>query len=167
MTPNAVIRPATPADVPAIGRLAVLLVQAHHDFDPNRFLSVTPHTEQGYADYLGTQLGQKRTVVLVAELNGGVCGYAWGAVEGTDYMSLRGPAGVLYDIVVDPEHRGKGIGALLLNAVLEALEALDAPRVVLSTAVRNEMAQRLFARAGFRPTMLEMTREASSGQDVR
>jgi RimJ/RimL family protein N-acetyltransferase len=31
--------------------------------------------------------------------------------------------------------------------------------VVLSTAVRNEAAQRLFARAGFRPTMIEMTRE--------
>jgi len=163
MTSNAVVRPATPADVPAIGRLAVLLVQAHHDFDPQRFLSVTPHTEQGYADYIGTQLGKKRTVVLAAELNDEVTGYAWGAVEGTDYMALRGPAGVLYDIVVDPQYRGEGIGALLLDGVLKALEALGAPRVVLSTAVRNEAAQRLFTRAGFRPTMMEMTREALPG----
>ena len=33
------------------------------------------------------------------------------------------------------------------------------PRVVLLTAERNEAAQRLFARAGFRRTMIEMTRE--------
>ena len=161
MTPNAVVRPAIPADLPAIGRLAALLVQAHHDFDPRRFLAVTPQTAQGYADYIGTQLGQKRTVVLAAELDGELAGYAWGAVEGTDYMSLRGPAGVLHDIVVDPLYREKGIGGLLLDAVLRALEARGAPQVVLWTAVRNEAAQRLFARAGFRSTMLEMTRDAS------
>ena len=74
-------------------------------------------------------------------------------------MSLRGPAGVLYDIVVDPSHRRRGVGRLLLDATLAALKARGAPRVVLSTAKRNESAQRLFAHAGFRPTMLEMTRE--------
>ena len=74
-------------------------------------------------------------------------------------MALRGPAGVLYDIVVDPAHRGRGVGRLLLDATLAALAAKGAPRVVLSTAERNEPAQRLFARAGFRRTMIEMTRE--------
>jgi RimJ/RimL family protein N-acetyltransferase len=33
------------------------------------------------------------------------------------------------------------------------------PRVMLWTASQNATAQRLFARAGFRPTMIEMTRE--------
>ena len=74
-------------------------------------------------------------------------------------MSLRGPAGVLHDIVVDPAHRAQGIGRMLLDATLSALDARGAPRVVLSTAERNESAQRLFARAGFRRTMIEMTRE--------
>ena len=91
-------------------------------------------------------------------------GYAWGAVEGTDYMALRGPAGVLYDIVVDPSHRETGIGRMLLDAVVQGLEALNAPRIVLSTAARNEAAQRFFARAGFRPTMMEMTREATTSR---
>jgi hypothetical protein len=35
-----------------------------------------------------------------------------------------------------------------------------APRVIRSTAARNAAAQRLFARAGFRPIMIEMTRDA-------
>jgi len=65
----------------------------------------------------------------------------------------------LYDIVVDPEHRGRRVGAALLATVVEKLMALGAPRIVLSTAVRNHSAQRLFEKAGFRPTMLEMTRE--------
>ena len=86
-------------------------------------------------------------------------GYTYAGVEGNDYMALRGPAGVLYDIVVDPAHRGQGVGRMLLDATLEALKARGAPRVVLSTAERNASAQRLFDRAGFRRTMIEMTRE--------
>jgi len=88
-----------------------------------------------------------------------VIGYTYAGVEGTDYMALRGPAGALYDIVVDPAHRKQGVGRMLLDATLEALRAKGAPRVVLSTAERNEPAQHLFERAGFRRTMIEMTRE--------
>jgi ribosomal protein S18 acetylase RimI-like enzyme len=74
-------------------------------------------------------------------------------------MSLRGPAGVLYDIVVDPAHRRGGIGRALLDATVASLKTRGAPMVVLSTAERNEPAQRLFGSAGFRRTMIEMTRE--------
>ena len=48
---------------------------------------------------------------------------------------------------------------MLLDAAAAALAARGAPRVILSTAARNLAAQRLFERAGFRPTMIEMTRE--------
>jgi ribosomal protein S18 acetylase RimI-like enzyme len=157
------IRPAVPADLPAIGRLGALLVRTHHDFDPRRFIAATPQTEHRYASFLGTQLDEPNIVILVAVRDSEVLGYTYAGVEGPDYMSLRGPAGALYDIVVDPAHRGHGVGRTLLDATLVMLEARGAPRVVLSTAERNEAAQRLFARAGFRRTMLEMTRELSSG----
>lgn len=131
----------------------------HHELDPDRFMAATPRTEHGYGSFLGTQLDEPSVVVLVAEREGEVVGYTYAGVEGTDYMSLRGPAGVLYDLVVDPAHRGQGVGRALLDATLDVLETKGAPRVVLSTAERNEAAQRLFARAGFRRTMIEMTRE--------
>ena len=86
-------------------------------------------------------------------------GYTYSGVEGNDYMALRGPSGVVYDIVVDPTHRRQGIGRMLLDATLESLKARGSPRVVLSTAERNVAAQHLFDRAGFRRTMIEMTRE--------
>jgi ribosomal protein S18 acetylase RimI-like enzyme len=153
------IREAAPHDLPAIGRLGALLVRTHHDFDRERFIPATPQTEHGYASFLGTQLKVPNVFILVAEQEREVIGYAYAGVEGYDYMSLRGPAGVLHDIVVDPKHRGLGVGRLLLDAALAALKARGAPQVVLSTAEGNESAQRLFARAGFRRTMLEMTRE--------
>jgi ribosomal protein S18 acetylase RimI-like enzyme len=153
------IRTATPEDLPAIGKLGALLVATHHSFDEKRFIPATPKTEEGYASFLGTQLGKPKIVVLVAEDEGKVLGYSYAGVEGYDYMSLRGPAGILYDIVVDPDNRGKGIGRQLLDATIAALGSLGSPRILLSTAEQNAPAQRLFARAGFRRTMIEMTRE--------
>jgi ribosomal protein S18 acetylase RimI-like enzyme len=155
------VRPARLSDMRAVGRLGALLVRVHHDFDPQRFIPATPQTERGYGSFLGTQLEEANVIVLVAESDGVVLGYTYAGVEGRDYMSLRGPAGVLYDIVVDPAHRGHGVGRTLLDATIAALAARGAPQVVLSTAERNDAAQRLFERAGFRRTMIEMTRELS------
>ncbi|HEX8694410.1 MAG TPA: GNAT family N-acetyltransferase [Longimicrobium sp.] len=161
-TPPATVRPAAPTDLPALGRLGALLVRTHHDFDPERFIAAAPQTEQAYAAFLGRQLGEPDAVVLVAARGGEVLGYTYAGVEGNDYMALRGPAGVLHDIVVDPAQRGQGVGRMLLDATLAALRERGAPRCVLATAERNESAQRLFARAGFRRTMVEMTRELNS-----
>ena len=157
---NAVtVRPATRADLPALGRLGAMLVTMHHDLDEKRFLAATSRTEEGYTWFLGTQLEKSNVIMLVAQSGGEVAGYTYAALEGTDYMSLRGPAGELHDIVVDPAHRRKGIGGQLLMATLAALKERGAPRVLLSTAEGNSAAQRLFESAGFRRTMIEMTRE--------
>ena len=154
-----IIRRATPADLPEIGHLGALLVKVHYDFDPRRFLAARAGTPAGYASFMSAQLEDSDSAVLVADDDGGVIGYAYAAVEGYDYMALRGPAGVLHDVIVDPEHRGRGVGRLLLDATLEFFRSRGVPRVVLSTAERNEAAQRLFASMGFRRTMIEMTRE--------
>ena len=158
-TPGIAVRNARPDDELALGRLGALLVAVHHAFDADRFIAPGPGSERGYGRYLVSQIGREEVILLVAERDGAVLGYAYAGVEGPDWMALRGPAGVIYDILVEPGHRRQGIGGLLLNAVLDALAARGAPRVVLSTATPNHVAQRLFAAAGFRSTMIEMTRE--------
>ena len=153
-----IIRRATAADLPGIGRLGGLLVAEHHDFDPRRFLAASHRTPADYASFISAQLEDSDSAVLVAD-DGAVIGYAYSVIDGSDFLALRGPAGILHDIIVDPERRGQGVGRRLLDATLAYLRSRGAPRVVLSTAVRNGPAQRLFASVGFRPTMIEMTRE--------
>jgi ribosomal protein S18 acetylase RimI-like enzyme len=154
-----VIRRATAADLASIGRLGALLIEQHHGFDPLRFLPVRDRTPADYASFIGTQLDDPDAAVLVADDEGNVVAYAYGAVEGYDWMALRGPAGLVHDIVVDPTVRRRGVGRLLLGETIAYLKARGAPRIVLFTADRNEPAQRLFASAGFRRTMVEMTCE--------
>ena len=162
MTASATIRPALAADQEALGRLGALLVIEHYEFDPKRFLAPRPDMPQAYGHFLASQIGQPDKLVLVAEEAGGVVGYAFAGMEGFDYMALRGPAAVLYDLVVDPAHRRQGIGAALLDAAFARLTELGAPRVLLFTADKNHNAQSVFERAGFRRTMIEMTRELKS-----
>lgn len=153
------VRTATAADAAALGRLGALLVVEHHDFDAKRFIAPLPNLAERYGQFLASQMDRSDKVVLVAERDGSVVGYAYAGIEGNDYMVLRGPAGEIYDLVVDPDHRRQGVGSNLLEAVLEALAKLGAPRAVLFTAAGNDSARTLFEQSGFRPTMIEMTRE--------
>jgi ribosomal protein S18 acetylase RimI-like enzyme len=161
MTSPVTVRPALPGDLEALGRLGTFLVIEHHDFDGKRFIAPLPDMPRRYGEFLESQTAGPDRFVLVAEQDGAVVGYVFAGMEGADYMVLRGPAGAVYDLVVDPDHRRQGIGGMLMEAALNALAERGAPRAVLSTAEKNSSAQRLFERIGFRRTMIEMTRELS------
>ncbi|MEO8360314.1 MAG: GNAT family N-acetyltransferase [Vicinamibacteria bacterium] len=159
MTSELLIRPATENDAEVLGRLGALLVQQHHSFDERRFLAPTPRTAEHYASFLATQMSEADAIIMVAEVDGRVIGYAYGTIEGHDWISLRGPAALLHDLLVDPNERNRAVGKTLLNAMIDAFTSRGVPRVVLGTAERNIGAQRFFERAMFRRTMVEMTRE--------
>lgn len=159
------IRPAKPADLPAVSRLAAELVRLHHRLDPPRFLLVEP-IEAGYQWFFGKELGRKRALILVAEEKRGkgaakpvIIGYAYGTLESRNWNDLLDACGKLNDLYVDPAARRQGTGRALVNAMLEALRARGAPRVVLLSAWRNPDAHAFFEAMGFRRTMLEMTAE--------
>jgi GNAT superfamily N-acetyltransferase len=153
------VRPAGPADLPVLGRLGAALIRVHHDFDPQRFLTPPDEPEAGYAWFLGTQMQDPEVCVFVAELDGQVVGYVYAGLEPMSWKELREPAGFIHDVVVSETHRGHGVGEALVQRASDWLREHGAPRVLLWTAQRNAAAQRLFLRLGFRPTMLEMTRE--------
>ena len=154
-----VLRPADKADLPVLGRLGAALIRIHHDFDPLRFLTPPDDAEAGYAWFLGTQMQDADACVFVAEQEGEVVGYVYGGLEPMSWRELRDAAGFIHDVVVADTHRGRGIGEALVQRASDWLRGHGAPRVLLWTAQRNVAAQRLFLRLGFRPTMIEMTRE--------
>jgi GNAT superfamily N-acetyltransferase len=162
MSSEIVIRLANRDDLAALGRLGSMLVRLHHGFDAARFMAPARDAAEGYSWFLGTQLEQADAVVLVAEHDGRVIGYAYAGLEPMSWKELRGPAGFIHDVVVEEAAQGQGIGTGLMQAAADWLEDHGAPRVMLWTAEANPAAQRLFDRLGFRRTMIEMTREPSA-----
>jgi GNAT superfamily N-acetyltransferase len=153
------IRPATPDDVPELGRLGAQLMRLHHEFDRQRFLAPGDTPEVGYGHFLGSQLGAPDVFLHVAEHDGRVIGYVYAGIEPLSWKELRDECGFVHDLLVEEPARGLGAGRALLEAAATWFTSREMPRVMLWTASQNATAQRLFARAGFRPTMIEMTRE--------
>jgi ribosomal protein S18 acetylase RimI-like enzyme len=152
------VRRAVVADLLRVAELAARLVRQHHAFDPRRFFLQEP-VERGYAWWLGRELDREGALVLVAERGERVLGYTYATIEERDWNLLLDAHAGLHDIYVDDDARGLGIGGELLAATLAECARLGAPRVVLMTATQNVHAHRLFARHGFRSTMVEMTCE--------
>jgi ribosomal protein S18 acetylase RimI-like enzyme len=154
-----VVRRATNADAPALGRLGAMLLRAHCAFDPQRFIAPGSNPESGYEWFLRTQLKEDDAAVFVAEQDRQVIGYVFAALEPISWKELREACGFIHDIVVDDPQRRVGVATALMEAAIEWLRSRGAPRVILGTAERNAAAQRLFEKLGFRRTMIEMTRE--------
>jgi ribosomal protein S18 acetylase RimI-like enzyme len=158
MEDSAVVRAIREEDLEAVARMAAALVRYHAELDPKRFLS-WDGVEQGYKRFFGSQLEDPKTVLLVALRGARHVGYAYARLEPRDWNALLDVHGALHDIFVEESERRAGVASALLDEVRARLAAAGAPRMVLSTAVQNEPAQRLFERHGFRRTMLEMTQE--------
>jgi ribosomal protein S18 acetylase RimI-like enzyme len=163
MSDEVMIRQATTADLPALGRLAERLVRQHAAYDPARYRFPTAVAD-AYADLLREELGRIDAAVLAADDAGTLVGYAFARVEPASLVALTGPVGWIHDLYVATESRGRGIGSRLLDAAIEALGERGATDILLGVAAQNETAAALFRRRGFRPTLQEMTLNLGEGR---
>jgi len=155
---STIIRAAQLEDLDEVGKLAGQLVRQHHEFDALRFMLI-PNVEAGYARFFGSQLSNEETIILVAEHEGQIVGYAYARLEERDWNALLDACGALHDIFVAENMRRRGVARRLVEAVRERLQGKGAPRLVLHTASKNHDARQFFASIGFRETMIELTLE--------
>jgi ribosomal protein S18 acetylase RimI-like enzyme len=150
------IRHASKADEKALGRLGAALMRQHHASDPRRFI-ITDRPEEGYGRFLVSHLGDPDLLVLVAERSNEIVGYVFAGIEPTSWRDLRGPCGFIHDVYVHESARREGIGQRLLREAIAWVHSRGMTQVVLWSKSGNDAAQRLFAKLGFRGTMIEMT----------
>jgi ribosomal protein S18 acetylase RimI-like enzyme len=160
MLSSLVVRPAEARDLDQLASLGAALARQHFDFDERRFL-LSPNVEQGYRGWFEKEHTRKKSFLAVVDDDDAtIAGYVYGRIEGINWAQLLDVHGALIDLFVREGARKRGVGKALVEAFCSFSKAQGAPRVVLSTATANQTAQALFAKLGFRPTMLEMTREA-------
>ena len=149
-----VVRRATREDAEIVADFAMKLVEQHQVYDPLRFARIA--NVDGMKWFYGGQTEAKDAVVLVAELEARLVGFAYVTYEEKNYAELAVSAAHLHDIYVDSEARGSGAGHALIEAAVDVAKEFGATKLMLSVAAKNPTAQRFFERAGFETTMHEM-----------
>lgn len=119
------IRAMTRADVPAVAALEA----AHQP---------RPWSEQVFRDELGTE----NRIYLVA-LGPGIVGFGGVMVIGDEAH--------VTNVLVAPEHRGRGVGRLLMVELIEEVVANGARHLTLEVRKENDAARALYSRLGLAP----------------
>lgn len=112
--------------------------------DPEAFGSTHADEAAISAERWRERLADRNTVYLFAQVEGADVGLARLTIE-------QGSAG-LFSMWVAPEHRGRGIGEVLVNRVVIEARARGFTRLTLEVVESNVAAVRLYERCGFVPT---------------
>ena len=107
-----------------------------------------------YSDYFYYEiLSEFPETFLVAELEGTLIGYVMCRIEyGFSHLRRLGLArkGHIVSIAVRQQHRGKGVGTMLMHTSQEAMAARAATETYLEVRVTNSEAIALYQRLGYK-----------------
>lgn len=158
------IRPATPADVPAVLPMVAKICAMHEALDPAKY-GFLPRPEQRYHKWLTKLATDERSLFLVAEDNAiapiKLVGFIVGTVEREIPIYRLKEYAFIHDLWVEPEYRRTGIARQLVIQAVEAFNAIGVEQIRLDTVAANDAARKLFAECGFRPSAIEMLIELS------
>ena len=156
------IRPATPADVPAVandGRQARGRARA---VGRGAGTITMPDVGEMYRRWLTTRASDPKSVFLVAEherLMADVpylVGFIVGTVEKPIPIYRVEQFGFIHDLWVDEDYRNEGLGRQMTMLAIEKFREMGVKQVRLETAAANEPARKLFESCGFRTATVEM-----------
>lgn len=109
-----------------------------------------------YYDLHGLILSPDAHLVVVEENNEIIAsGYALIKQSAKDYNSFKeyGYLGFMY---VKPEHRGKGVNQLIVDALISWVKDKGVSEIRLDVYDQNESAVKAYEKAGFEPLLLTM-----------
>jgi len=149
------IRPATPADVPAVLPMVRKIAAMHEKLDPAKYAFRSDPGEM-YRGWLVSRSRDARSVFLVANTGENIVGFLVGTVEPEIPIYKLREMGFIHDIWVEEDYRHEGIGRQLLTVAVERFRDIGVKQVRGDTAWPNEAARDLMRAVGFRPSIVEM-----------
>lgn len=135
------VRQATPADVGAIQRVAERSWTADYPEITSRESAVEGVHEWYSEQRLADEIDRSDAVVLVAEREGTVVGFAHAAWSGRQGDVMR--------VYVDPDHRDQGVGSALLESTVATLFERDVEEVRAMVLADNEPGNEFYREHGF------------------
>lgn len=147
------IEPAKLSDMQDIARLYRALNTDMSRLQPEMF-----RPADGNEDFIRSVLESGSEDILVAREGSRVLGLALVQEKVTPPYPAFIPRRYTYlmDLVVDPDHRGRGIGRALMGAVKDWAESRNAEFIELGVLAQNKDAVRLYESLGFKDSRKTM-----------
>ena len=138
-----IIRPAAPAELPAVGELTVAAYTA------DGYLEGTDDYSDELAD--AARRAQFATIlVAVDEASGRPLGTATFCLAGTPYAEVsRSGEAEFRMLAVAPEARGRGVGGALVGDCIERAQSAGSTALALCSLEAMAPAHRIYERMGF------------------
>lgn len=159
------IRPATPADVPAVLPMVAKTCALHEQWDPAKY-GFRDNPAEMYRRWLTARAGDPRAVFLVAERSDVMLkevpflvGFLIGTVEREIPIYRLEEYGFIHDLWIESAYRNEGIARQMVMLAVERFREIGVEQIRLDTAAPNDAARALFASCGFRPSVQEMLLE--------
>ena len=150
------IRRALPADLESLKSLLHQVCQIHADGRPDLFKSGgIKYTDQ---ELLSILPDDNRPIFVCVDDQNAVLGYAFCILEETPETTSLHPVRTLYldDLCVDERARGRHIGSLLYDRVLQAARDMGCNRVTLHAWNFNQDAFGFYQKLGMTPLYTTM-----------
>ncbi len=148
------MRPATAADLGAIVQRWRELMEVHERIDPVLY-ATEAHASGTYRAFLRRQLDDKRGVLLVAEADGRIVGYLVGGFGRRAPMFSVREVGMIFDLVVSPTHRRRGLGERLVEVAEAEFRRMGLRYSQVNFAPTNESAAGFWPKQGFSVLLTE------------
>ncbi len=145
--PRLVIRRAIEADVESLAVLIRRFYIFNEEFDP-AMETVTDIKEKAL-DVARARI-TSGDLILVASYEGKLIGYIYGSILENPLLARR-RIGVLKELYVIPEERGRGVATALIEAAMTELSKIGVRYMAVEFPSRNVVAQKFYEKLGFRP----------------
>jgi GNAT superfamily N-acetyltransferase len=93
-------------------------------------------------------LDDPKISVLVAELKNSIVGYL--TINFNKSLLDIGSTAIIDELMVTKEHRGKGVGTLLVNYAIEISQHMGCSEIGVGTEYTNSQAREFYKRQGFK-----------------
>ena len=149
------IRRAKESEMPLIKELSVAEIPSELDDDELKFVG---RAKEVVGKRLDAILGRGGNEFYVAQLGGEekIAGYVWFGVSERPFSGVK--VGWIYDILVLPAYRGKGVGEALMRHALKVSEERGFSRTGLMVNAKNRVASSLYEKLGFQTEYMIMGR---------
>ena len=151
------IRKAELTDLTEIGDLWIELMDYHKELDP--FFTRSPQGAELFRKYLSKQLDSEQAAVFVAVDSAKLAGYTVVNISEYPPVFQKSRYGIISDLAVTKNCRGKGTGKQLFQAVRQWFSENNIDRIELRVSDKNVNACGFWKKMGFTSFITTMYRE--------